>query len=300
MKNIYILPTDQPSRLQLNIYAKKLILFNSIQSQNESVHLSNQYIYITSENEDINENEYVMKRDGELIKVDYLLSEYVKNSNKVILSTNPTLIADGVQAIDDDFLEWFIKNPTCEFIHVYNDRVVGYEYDHYTIIIPHEGIDDELLPKFSNTKPPTYDESIQHILNAHKIPKEFFGQVETRQVRYSPGKYYHRACAYCKISFTGSKRCTICPDCTLKEDRIEFEKTIEKTETLEEASERIINNDSLSYENDYARESFIKGVNFLSDKMMEFIKDQDNHTQGELENSCIDVNSLINFINKFK
>ena len=33
---------------------------------------------------------------------------------KIILTTDKELIKDGVQAIDDDFLEWFVKNPSCE------------------------------------------------------------------------------------------------------------------------------------------------------------------------------------------
>jgi frataxin-like iron-binding protein CyaY len=37
---------------------------------------------------------------------------------KIVLTTDPLLIADGVQAIDDEFLEWFVKNPSCEFVEV--------------------------------------------------------------------------------------------------------------------------------------------------------------------------------------
>jgi hypothetical protein len=107
-------------------------------------------IYITSENENINENDYVMTRDGELIQVDYLLSPYVQNSNKVILTTNTTLIEDGVQAIDDEFLEWFVKNHTCDFVEVelecfyqgkcVKERCLTYCCDEkqYKIIIPQE------------------------------------------------------------------------------------------------------------------------------------------------------------------
>ena len=42
-------------------------------------------------------------------------------SNKVgniILTTNKSLINDGIQAIDDEFLEWFVKNSSCEQINV--------------------------------------------------------------------------------------------------------------------------------------------------------------------------------------
>ena len=42
-------------------------------------------------------------------------------SNKVgniILTTNKLLIKDGVQEIPDEFLEWFVKNTSCETIKV--------------------------------------------------------------------------------------------------------------------------------------------------------------------------------------
>ena len=37
---------------------------------------------------------------------------------KIILTTDQDLIKDGVQAIYDDFLEWFVKNPSCERVEV--------------------------------------------------------------------------------------------------------------------------------------------------------------------------------------
>jgi len=37
---------------------------------------------------------------------------------KIILTTDQELIKDGVQAIDDEFLEWFVKNPSCENVKV--------------------------------------------------------------------------------------------------------------------------------------------------------------------------------------
>ena len=41
-----------------------------------------------------------------------------KKYQKIILTTDQDLIKDGVQAIDDDFLEWFVKNPSCEEVEV--------------------------------------------------------------------------------------------------------------------------------------------------------------------------------------
>ena len=37
---------------------------------------------------------------------------------KIILTTNKLLIKDGVQPINDEFLEWFVKNPSCEEVEI--------------------------------------------------------------------------------------------------------------------------------------------------------------------------------------
>ena len=68
---------------------------------------------------------------------------------KIILTTDQDLIKDGVQAIDDEFLEWFVKNPSCEKIkinyEIYKEGVGLLtsdwrmsEDDKYKIIIPKE------------------------------------------------------------------------------------------------------------------------------------------------------------------
>jgi len=49
-----------------------------------------------------------MARTGDITPYDF----------KIILTTNNLLIKDGVQAIDDEFLEWFVKNPSCEFVEI--------------------------------------------------------------------------------------------------------------------------------------------------------------------------------------
>jgi hypothetical protein len=77
---------------------------------------------------------------------------------KIILTTDQDLITDGVQAIDDEFLEWFVKNPSCEEVEVDRDeREVGNhlggiatEYGDYKIIIPQEEPKQETLNKINN------------------------------------------------------------------------------------------------------------------------------------------------------
>ena len=136
MKNIHILPSDKPSRLQLNVNTGKLILFDNIQSEKESVHLSNQHIYITSD-EIGKHSEYVYWGKDTERPIKFQRGEYL-GAKKIILTTDPTLIADGVQAIDDEFLEWFVKNPTCEYVRAEKDKRLEIEQDFefYEIIIP--------------------------------------------------------------------------------------------------------------------------------------------------------------------
>ena len=57
---------------------------------------------------------------------------------KIILTTDETLINDGIQAIDDEFLEWFVKNPSCEKVELkYKDHWDS-AFAYYEIIIPKE------------------------------------------------------------------------------------------------------------------------------------------------------------------
>jgi hypothetical protein len=71
-------------------------------------------------------------------------------------------------------------------------------------------------------------------------------------------------------------------------------------ETLEEVAQSIFGlvNPILGksdYRLGYER-GLIEGAKWQQEKLLEFINDEDNHTEGELGNSCIDINSLLNFI----
>ena len=153
MKNIHILPTDKPSRLWMTKLGN-LTRCHDIKPIKEALG-NNVNIYITSD-EEIKEGDWLIVNDedvmqmkssydndmtGEDIWVGDSLNGYATykdNCKKIILTTDQDLIKDGVQKIDDEFLEWFVNNQSCEFVDVYNDKSVGYEYDHYSIIIPKE------------------------------------------------------------------------------------------------------------------------------------------------------------------
>ena len=150
MKNIHVLPTDKPSRLYddgLELY----LLIKASNSNNDLISYKN--IYITSD-EEIKEGDWhLVWLRGKWEVLDYMPSigyrkECLgKEVCKVILTTDQDLIKDGIQAISTEFLEWFIKNPSCEEVEIKpllsnNGRALfGYK-----IIIPKEE------PKYSVKK----------------------------------------------------------------------------------------------------------------------------------------------------
>ena len=146
MKNIHLIPTDKPSRLhnkngELGNYpSTKLYIEDFKGNQHNSFH-----IYIIS-NEEIKEGDWFVDTIGsEILKADSIPLPY--SCKKIILTTDKDLIADGVQAIDDEFLQWFVKNPSCEEVET---KLVEFEVDmelgdscieygsYYEIIIPSE------------------------------------------------------------------------------------------------------------------------------------------------------------------
>jgi hypothetical protein len=139
MKNIHILPTNKPSKLFKDDFGKLIYSINIDQEQN---HFEAQNIYITSDEE--------IKEGVDQWYLDKVLNEpynsggaqYSSKQDVIIITTDQDLIKDGVQAIDDEFLEWFVKNPSCEevetnveFIQTPDNLKDGF---YYKIIIPQE------------------------------------------------------------------------------------------------------------------------------------------------------------------
>jgi hypothetical protein len=172
MKNIHILPTDKPSRLYLGNNGNFVfgMVQTSIQSKNDD--FTNQNIYITS-NEEIKEGDWYFFNVGYAIgakkadehDINQIHLEF--DTKKIILTTHQDLVKDGVQPIDDEFLEWFVKNPSCEFAELqevkckgqcwkfiesdYEDTCTnGCEQIEYKIIISKEEPKQETLEEFIN------------------------------------------------------------------------------------------------------------------------------------------------------
>jgi hypothetical protein len=112
MKNLFLLTTEKPSRLsilnngELNFGAEFISSSNSVAK----------HIYITN-SEKIKEGVNQWYFDKTLNKpYNSGGAQYLYKQNVIVLTTDKGLIADGVQSIPDEFLEWFVKNSNCEEI----------------------------------------------------------------------------------------------------------------------------------------------------------------------------------------
>jgi len=140
MKNIHILPTSKPTNL---FYIKDRLqysIFSKIRDNNEGFN-----IFITND-EEIKEGDwYISTHETSINQCSSFNKETLNKAywaEKIILTTDQDLIKDGLQAIDDDFLEWFVKNPSCETVEIVKegykknvmiDEATSYRYK---IIIP--------------------------------------------------------------------------------------------------------------------------------------------------------------------
>ena len=130
MKNIHVLSTPKPSRLWF--YKQTDILLTGLTVE-KSKDIDTQHLYITND-EEIKEDVKWIIHNGKIHEVIENKELYisVKELNhidirkdfckKIILTTDQDLINDGVQAIDDEFLEWFVKNPSCEEVEVESNK----------------------------------------------------------------------------------------------------------------------------------------------------------------------------------
>jgi len=157
MKNIHLLPTEKPSRLVKNDLGI-VINENFDKSILDLIQAKFVNIYITSD-EEIREGDWYLYTDilNKLHLKKYLDEGSRKGNDgqKIVLTTDQDLIENGVQAIDDEFLEWFIKNPNCEEVEIHNLRIKNQEtgeifHYRYEIDTPKEKKWDKLNKEFDS------------------------------------------------------------------------------------------------------------------------------------------------------
>ena len=218
MKNIHILPTDKPSRIYLIKSNNRLGITsnNSEFTENFGSGTQNQNIYITS-NEEIEESQFLNKTDYYYVKNHYnewyvgkfngVSFDFINDNGnfhsnlfvckKIILATDQDLIKDGVQKIDDEFLEWFVKNPSCESVEVINEPYEAgnmYQndwFDYYKIIIPKEEPKQDIIMELE--KDPLlkdFDNQVNKKISFLKQKQETLEEAAERIVRSSVGLHY--------------------------------------------------------------------------------------------------------------
>ena len=115
MKNVILLPTDKPSRLSKDENDRIWLSINFEYGINDN---NKQNIYITSD-EEIKEGDCFLEKAGRQFPIKWDGKEKLNfHCKKIILTTDGDLIKEGVQSIDDEFLQWYIKNPSCEEVEV--------------------------------------------------------------------------------------------------------------------------------------------------------------------------------------
>jgi hypothetical protein len=136
MKNLFLVYTDKPSYLTLR-HKNNDILFSTADFFYNNKILdtkinTNFNLYVTS-NEETKEGDWVyFKSTSEIIIVPE--GGFKENfCKKIILTTDPDLIKDGIQKIPNKFIEDYIQNPNLEYIDV--DSInINTNVSHYKIV----------------------------------------------------------------------------------------------------------------------------------------------------------------------
>ena len=173
-KNIHVLPIDKPSRLVKN--GKGLLLVEIPKSYTFFGNTVSANIYITN-SEEIEKDEWCIDNSNEVFKFQKFMN--YNHYKKIILTTDQDLIKDGVQAIDDEFLEWFVKNPSCESVEIVKEKVslgevAGTTYIdfNYKIIIPKEELKQSTKDRILSETPELVKQKVRETANKLVEPKQ--------------------------------------------------------------------------------------------------------------------------------
>jgi hypothetical protein len=247
MKNIHILPTDKSSKLFIHN------AFNDLRFDVRQLkHDNNQHIYITSD-EETKENTWCFAvLSGQVFKnINHNLRS--PDKKKIILTTDQELINDGVQAIDDTFLEWLVKNPTCEKVEVVkemympqsNGKISDGKITHELSLNP----SDNTLPFYKiiiqQGEPKKFGDSFEYLANVMSMANFMFGVKEEPKLRHQQ-----------IIDAVGG------------EDRFrEIAGIKPKQETLEEAAVRIAYDSTEENKGFPQMKAFINGAKWQAERM---------------------------------
>lgn len=157
MKNLFLVPTPDETRVAIKSDG---FLFLTNHPYPNSPKFANHHIYITN-NEKPKDGDWCLPfMNGKLdITEEYPIykmknGDFYCEDKKIILTDDTELINDGVQSINDEFLEWFVNNQSCEEVDILIEKIpytklhhTNIFYNEYKIIIPKEEHKQD-LPKF--------------------------------------------------------------------------------------------------------------------------------------------------------
>jgi hypothetical protein len=113
MKNIFLIPTENSSRL--SIKDGVLILHRQQwRKGTQNIHITSDSKFVRDEY--ITDGIEVIKATPKLVDAQGLVDR--RDWKKILMTTDPELIKDGVHPIGEDFLQWFVENPTCFKVEV--------------------------------------------------------------------------------------------------------------------------------------------------------------------------------------
>ena len=145
MKNIHVLPTDKQDFVifKNRHLGNRLFHWNmDLGNHMNGLNYIGQNIYITSDEEIKDGDWYYLPKENKIAKCPKILKLHSVTpewTQKIILTTDQDLIKDCVKAIDDEFLEWFVNNPSCEEVEIEKISVMNDRFKlGYKIIIPKE------------------------------------------------------------------------------------------------------------------------------------------------------------------
>ena len=113
MKNIFLIPTENSSRL--SIKDGVLILHRQQwRKGTQNIHITSDSKFVRDEY--ITDGIEVIKATPKLVDAQGLVDR--RDWKKILMTTDPELIKDGVHPIGEEFLQWFVENPTCIKVEV--------------------------------------------------------------------------------------------------------------------------------------------------------------------------------------
>lgn len=119
MKNIHVLPTDEPTRIHNTFNILRLETGFELSPCNLN-------LYITSDEKPKQNEWYIYTDILSKLHIRLFSDEGIRKGDdgkKIILTSDRDLINFGIQSLDDDFVKWFIKNPNCEEVEVVKENI---------------------------------------------------------------------------------------------------------------------------------------------------------------------------------